>query len=203
MNKRKSLSYIYSKNFIILLLIFFILIFTLWVYFSIFIQYRENSKILSEQIINEKKLLIKGVADNIVNFINYNCNMTEGNLKKLIKEETLRAFSILNTLYRKNHSRLSHKEIVPIIKDTLRTIRYKNNIGYFFAFDLNGIEQVFADRPELEGKNLINIKDAKGNYVLKDMIKIIKEKGEGYYTYYWSKPDVNNKNLKTFAWQKA
>ncbi len=195
MFKRESLSNIYYKNFIIIISIFLIFIFLLWAYFDVFVRYKETSKVISEQIIKEKKLLLKGVADNVINYINYNYNLTENNLKNTIKQETLEILSVLNVLYNKYHNKLPDKELISIIKDTLRTIRYKKNIGYFFAFDLNGIEQVFADRPELEGKNLINIKDAKGNFVVKDMIKIIKEKGEGFYTYYWSKPGLKKKKL--------
>ena len=195
MHKRESLSHIYSKNFMILMFVFFVFVFALWTYFDIITQYKETSKVISEQIIKEKKLLLKGVTDNVINYINYNYNLTEKNLKQTIKEETFQALSILNSLYEKYYNKLPEKESISLIRDTLRSIRYKNNIGYFFAFDLNGIEQVFADRPELEGKNIINIKDAKGHFVLKDMLKIIKEKGEGFYTYYWSKPDVKNKKL--------
>ncbi len=195
MFKRESLSNIYYKNFIIIISIFLIFIFLLWAYFDVFVRYKETSKVISEQIIKEKKLLLKGVADNVINYINYNYNLTENNLKHTIKQETVKAFSILNTIYGKYHNRLKKKELISIIKDTLRAIRYKNNTGYFFAFDLRGIEQVFADRPELEGKNFINIKDAKGHLVVQDMIKTVKEKGEGFYTYYWSKPDVKSKNL--------
>jgi len=75
MNNRESLSHIYSKTFIIIILIFLLFFLVLYTYFDIFVRYREISKIISKQIINDKKLLLKGAADNIINYINYNYNI--------------------------------------------------------------------------------------------------------------------------------
>ena len=195
MKQRKKLSDIYLQNFIKIIITLFISIFILWAFYDFFIDYRNPATSFKNFTINEKKNLLKEVVNNTITYIDYKYNLIENGLKAKIKEETYQASQIINTLYVRYNKCLPSDQNVSIIKDTLRAIKYQNGIGYFFAFDLNGIEQVFADRPELEGRNLLNLRDAKGNYVLQDMIKIVKEKNEGFYTYYWTKPGEKNKQL--------
>lgn len=44
--------------------------------------------------------------------------------------------------------------------------------------------------PESEGTNL---KDDKGNYVLREEIELVKKQNEGYITGYWIKPNCQDK----------
>jgi PAS domain S-box-containing protein len=195
MKKRKKLSNIYMQAFIVANVLIFTAIFFAWLYFDIFSIYKSNMKIIKENILKEKKSLLISVVNNTISYIDYKSESIEKNLKNNIKDETLKAVKIAETIYNNNRNHISRDRIKEIIRDTIRSIRYNNGSGYFFAFDVNGIEQVFADKPELEGKNLLNVKDAKGKYVLKDMIKIATEKGEGFYTYYWTKPNVKSRGL--------
>jgi len=72
---------------------------------------------------------------------------------------------------------------------TLRPIRFNKGRGYYFAFDLNGIETLFPVRPDMEGKNMLKVRGGKGEFVVSDMLAVIREKGEGFYSYSWSKPN--------------
>lgn len=67
--------------------------------------------------------------------------------------------------------------------DMIRTVRYGNN-DYFFAFDRAGLAIAHAN-PKFDGKNLIGIKDADGNYVIRDLINLAETKGSGYWQYKW------------------
>ncbi len=51
-------------------------------------------------------------------------------------------------------------------------------------------------KPALDGKDLSNFKDKKGNYLFNDMVRVCKEKGEGMVSYYWSKPGEQEAKLK-------
>ena len=42
--------------------------------------------------------------------------------------------------------------------------------------------------PDLENTNLLNIKDAKGNFTIKEHLKIIQKSKEGFHEWYWYKP---------------
>lgn len=55
---------------------------------------------------------------------------------------------------------------------------------YVFAYDVYGVNKALATNPGMVGKNLIDMKDADGKDMIKDMIQIVK-KGGGWYDYKW------------------
>ncbi|WP_022670126.1 methyl-accepting chemotaxis protein [Hippea alviniae] len=73
-----------------------------------------------------------------------------------------------------------------IIQD-LSKIRYDNG-NYFFVIDQNGTMILDPPKPQLNGKNVINVKDKKGEYLFQKMIQISKTKGNGFVYYWWVKP---------------
>lgn len=72
------------------------------------------------------------------------------------------------------------------IKRILSELTYGDD-GYFFVYDPNGVNLVHPIQPELVGQDLIDLQDANGKYVIKDLITIA-EKGGGFYRYLWRKP---------------
>ncbi len=81
--------------------------------------------------------------------------------------------------------------VEPIFKaraiNAINKLRYGKS-GYFWINDLNGVIIVHPIKPQLNGKNLYNLKDKKGNFIFKPMIKVCKEKGEGFVKYWWPRP---------------
>jgi PAS domain S-box-containing protein len=71
----------------------------------------------------------------------------------------------------------------------LRPIRFNHGRGYYFAFNYQGIEELFPDRPEMEGQDMLPIQGARGEFVVKDMLGIVKANGDGFYEYTWTKPN--------------
>lgn len=74
----------------------------------------------------------------------------------------------------------------------IREFKYGDGLlDYIFVFDFDGLCMVHRQKPELEGKNLIGLKDTKGALLIKDLIDIAKsKKNNGFYQYYWpSKKD--------------
>ena len=89
-----------------------------------------------------------------------------------------------------------------MILDALRPIRFAEGSGYYFATRLDGVEMLFADKPELEGSNLLGLQDTQGKYVVKEMIKIVRQSGEGFYEYHWTKPETEGNDFKKMAFVK-
>lgn len=59
---------------------------------------------------------------------------------------------------------------------------------YIFAYDFNGVNLAFGNKPAMVGKNLIDLKDANGNQVIKDLSTVARSKGSGWHDYMWSDP---------------
>ena len=74
---------------------------------------------------------------------------------------------------------------------------------YVFVDDINGTVLVNPPSPEIEGKNLIDMKDAKGKTLIREFIKTANTKGSGWVDYWWPKPGSNKPSKKLSYIKKA
>lgn len=58
---------------------------------------------------------------------------------------------------------------------------------YIFAYDFSGVVLAHGANPKLVGKNLFDMQDADGRYLIRGLIETAK-KGSGWYYYKWSNP---------------
>ena len=72
------------------------------------------------------------------------------------------------------------------VKGALRDIRF-GTAGYFYIYDTNGVNIFHAVKPALEGKNLIDLTDTKGNKLIVGLLNAA-QKGNGVYSFYFQKP---------------
>lgn len=71
------------------------------------------------------------------------------------------------------------------VRNILRELKY-DGTNYIFAHSYEGIGVVLKPKPELEGKELINLKDTNGVFYMQEFIKKAKQ-GGGYVQYLWDK----------------
>jgi len=73
---------------------------------------------------------------------------------------------------------------------SIGSIRFgKDGAGYFFIYDSKGTCVLLPPKPERHGKNYWDLQDKKGNYILRDFIKVGNASAEGgFSTYYFPKP---------------
>jgi signal transduction histidine kinase len=149
-----------------------------------------------------KKFQLKQEVERAIAYIHYKRSQSEIRLRNDIRIRTNEAYVIANNLYEQNREQLTREQISGLIKDALRPIRFNNGRGYYFATRLDGVEQLFADRPDLEGLNLLEMQDDTGKYVIQDMIELIKREGEGFYRYNWTKPEKEQRSYPKVAFIK-
>lgn len=68
---------------------------------------------------------------------------------------------------------------------------------YPFIYDLYGLNIAHGARPALIGKNLIDLKDQDGIYLIREMVKIANGPGNGWVDYKWPNPLTNKIEDKT------
>jgi cytochrome c len=68
---------------------------------------------------------------------------------------------------------------------------------YAFVYDLKGFNVAHGSRPALIGKNLIDLKDQDGTYLIRAMVKIATGPGSGWIDYKWPNPLTNKIEDKT------
>lgn len=81
-----------------------------------------------------------------------------------------------------------------------RRSQYLYQDMYVFVIAENGMELLNAAFPKLEGRNVLDYHDSKGNYFVKEFIRIAKNKGKGWVNYDWPKPgDVEKLQKSTYV----
>jgi signal transduction histidine kinase len=73
---------------------------------------------------------------------------------------------------------------------------FDNNSGYFFIYNFNCVNVAHGTQKDLQGQNLYNYQDSKGNYVIRGLVDIAKTTGSGYYDYYWNNPVTGQEEPK-------
>jgi diguanylate cyclase (GGDEF)-like protein/PAS domain S-box-containing protein len=61
---------------------------------------------------------------------------------------------------------------------------------------------LFADKPEMEGKNMLGLKNHEGRFVVKGMIDVVQANQEGFYEYSWTKPKRDEAHFKKISYIK-
>ena len=165
-------------------------------------RFKKEEVTLRVKYVKTQENIIKNETDKVIDYIEYKKSQAEERLKQLIKNRTNEAYQIAVNVYRENKDAMDSFKLKKVIKDALRPIRYNNQSGYYFITRLDGVEILFADRPELEGRNLIDMQNSEGKFVIRDMIEIIKKSGEGFYSYTWTKPNEIGKDFPKIAYIK-
>jgi len=174
-------------------------------YFWIMNEYERFKKeeiTLREKYVESQKSLIKHETGQVIDYVGFKISQAENRLKQTIRNRTHEAYDIAINLYNQHRTTKNPAELKKIITDALRPIRYNNQRGYYFITRLDGVEILFADRPEMEGNNLIDLQDTQGKFVIRDMIAITQQSGEGFYRYVWTKPNQTGKDFPKIAFIK-
>ncbi len=76
---------------------------------------------------------------------------------------------------------------------------FDNQSGYFFIYDFECVNVAHGIQKNLQGLNLYDYRDSQGNYVIRELVDVSKNHGEGYYEYYWNNPVTSLEEPK-LAW---
>lgn len=153
--------------------------------------------------VHQQKELVKREVLQVIDLIREQRSNVKRQAREQVKARTREAFSIARNLYRENKDQKTLQEIQQIIVAALRPIRYgQDGSGYFFMTRLDGREILLADRPQLEGTNISDLQDSRGRFIIKDMIDIARDLGEGFYEYLWTKPGVKGEDYEKISYVK-
>lgn len=74
---------------------------------------------------------------------------------------------------------------------------------YVMAYDMEGNNKAHGSNAKLIGKNLLDIKDANGVFIVKNFIEMAKGKGKGWVDYKWPNKTTNEVENKSTYVEKA
>ncbi|AVQ46408.1 methyl-accepting chemotaxis protein [Clostridium botulinum] len=131
--------------------------------FSIYQLFSTKDKVLE----NQRKIMVQSYDLGIQNEVESAISVLEG----------------INKRYQKGELKL--QEAKKLGADLLRDMRYGKE-GYFWADTLEGINVVLLGK-DTEGKSRLEMQDAKGKYLIKEIIENGKKEEGGFTDYYFPK----------------
>ena len=157
---------------------------------------------IRSEYIDRQKQIIKQEVMRAVETIRHRRSQSEALTREKIKSRVYEAYAIAHHLHQQYQSTANQAAIQQMVLNALRPIRFENGSGYYFATRLDGVEMLFADRPQMEGRNLLDMQDTRGQYVIRGMIEIARQSGEGFYEYHWTKPGLEGNDFKKISFVK-
>jgi cytochrome c len=67
---------------------------------------------------------------------------------------------------------------------------FKHDEVYVNVIDTTGTWRIYPPMPAGEGRSVLDVKDATGKFIVRDIIKTASEQGEGWVEYRWLNPDT-------------
>jgi len=115
--------------------------------------------------------------------------------KELIRELANEAPSILREYAAEERAgRLSTDEARRGAADRVRDLRYgKDGKDYFWITDMRPVMIVHPYRPELEGTDVSEYRDANGVQVFVEFVKAVRDRDQGYVEYLWQWKDDSHR----------
>lgn len=68
---------------------------------------------------------------------------------------------------------------------------------YIFVYDMNGVCVSHGNNPRMVSKDLLQMKDHDGKYLIKEFVEVAKTKGKGWVDYKWPNPVSKSVELKS------
>ncbi|MCB5161097.1 cache domain-containing protein [Marinomonas algarum] len=115
----------------------------------------------------------------------YEFNLVDAK-KKALKNHVSIAMSAIQPIM--DDASLEDAEAQRRVKALLARLRYEED-GYFFAYEMLGVNLVHPTQPDFVGQNLWDFQDRSGNYLIQGLINEA-QAGGGYYRYIWEKPPL-------------
>jgi signal transduction histidine kinase len=160
----------------------------------------EVNNVRSQSIL-EKKAVIKAEVLKVYDLIAREKAQSIRKIKENLQEDVREAHTIATSIY-KHNQHLKKSEVKKLISDALRDIRFNKGRGYFFIYESEGISVMHPILPHIQATQMWDFKDIKGTYVIRNLSRIAKSQGEGFFRWWWKKPSDTETEYEKIGYSK-
>ncbi|MBU8870381.1 MAG: cache domain-containing protein [Gemmatimonadales bacterium] len=151
--------------------------------------------------IEGRKAEVRALVCQLVDDVEYQIETAEQTLQSSLKERVNQAVALAYHMNDLNGKKLTREERVVLVREAVRSLHLDDDSGCYFILDLQGrviLHTDHTDHTDAEGMDLRSVQDPAGHFVILEMLELVAEKGEGSYSYLWTKPGVEgNDHRKT------
>ena len=97
--------------------------------------------------------------------------------------------------------KLTREQAQARAKAAITAIRYDGGSGYVFGYEYDGVNIIYP-KPTLIGKQMMDVKDANGVYLIRELIEKAKS-GGGEVAYVWAKPGAGDEPVAKLSWAEG
>jgi methyl-accepting chemotaxis protein len=113
----------------------------------------------------------------------------------LMEQEKLKVRNVVEVVYQQiaqgaravEERHLPPAEAQQEVMRHIKELRY-NGSEYFWINDLTPRMIMHPTQPNLDGKDLSEVKDPQGRFLFREFVKVCQDKGDGFVAYLWPKP---------------
>lgn len=168
-------------------------------------HFEETISTLESELIESENQALEARVNGVVEWVDYQQSIIEQNLTHRVQDRVDSAYKIATEIIEQYRDSKSPEDIQKMITTTLRPLVWNGGESFIWILDYDG---VFKLAPtylrHLEGKSILDFKDANGRYIIQEEIKISQTKGQGFLWDTFTKPnDPSGKQYEQVAFVKA
>ncbi|MBE0490806.1 MAG: cache domain-containing protein [Sulfurospirillum sp.] len=170
-------------------------------FFSSYKNHQIEIQNIQEEHIKTTRETLQWQVEHYVQMIDATKNKYENLQKQKLKERVQAQVLSMQAFFDRYKDTKTTQEIQEMILASMRNIRFEDG-GYYFITRLDGIEVLFDPKKELEGTDMLALRNSSGVYVVKETIELVKKQNEGFYQYAWSKPNSGKNAVQKLSFVK-
>ncbi|OQX20301.1 MAG: hypothetical protein BWK76_01615 [Desulfobulbaceae bacterium A2] len=154
------------------------------------------------EYVAQQKAQVKREVERVVALIDSERTQTGRRARESARQRVNEAWEVARNLQLQYQGRMAEADIVRLIVESLRPVRFNDGHGYFFICDRGGHILLVADRPELEGRHYSAVANAQEHEALRRIIAAADTSAEDTLTYRWSKPGAFGASFEKISFIK-
>lgn len=143
-------------------------------------KYRQSVGVLREKKITYTKQFVHNVVDIESNYILHVKRGFDERKSSEIENHVQEAHNLAETLYEENKNSRTTNELKRLIIKTIASLNSAETPQRVLINSTDGMCVYNPTKPELEGTSLLQMKDETGTYCIREELKIIANRGEGF-----------------------
>ncbi|WP_375753727.1 cache domain-containing protein [Vibrio sp. HN007] len=165
------------------------------------IEAEDRLATLRSDFIQQEKKRVRQEVDSVYQQMVYEKAHTEAALKSEIKQRVNEAHAIVSSIYNNNMDK-PRDEVIKLIKDVLREVRFNDGRGYYFIYEMDGTNVLLPHLEHMEGTSRWDMKDSRGSYIVQELLEKVEAHGEGFHRWWFFKPQDLDSDLEKIGFVK-
>lgn len=137
----------------------------------------------STEYIENQKVYIKEIVNNEIEYIRLQNETFKLRINRKIRQNVNQAVSTADAIYKKYNGIRSDDDIKEMIIAAISSLSFEHKYEEVFISSMDGIGIYYPRNPDFTGRNLLNLTDVNGAYVVKNEIKFLEQQPEGFLNY--------------------